>query len=102
VSELDSALAEAEKTVPDDLTPMYRAGVVSTGADGDLPRAERYIRRYFTQEPEPQNPPFAAAHWRLGQVLEKQGRKTEAIAEWQTAVKLDPNSRAKDDLKRVK
>jgi hypothetical protein len=35
-------------------------------------------------------------------VFEKQGRKAEAIAELQTAVKIDANSPAKQDLKRLK
>ena len=89
--------------MPDDLLPYFRAAnaCLNSGA-ADLPRAERYYRKYFAQEPEPESPPLAAAHWRLGQTLEKQGRKLEAIAEWQNSVKLDPNSRAKEDLKRVR
>jgi hypothetical protein len=37
----------------------------------------------------------------LGEALEKQGRKPEAIAEWQASVKLDPESPAKQELKKV-
>ena len=67
-----------------------------------MARGERYIRKYLTQEPEPYEPNHSRARWRLGQVLEKQGRKPEAIAEWQASVKLDPESPAKQELKRVK
>jgi len=35
-------------------------------------------------------------------MIEQQGRKPEAIAEFQTAVKMDPNSPAKQDLKQLK
>jgi hypothetical protein len=38
----------------------------------------------------------------LGGALYKEGRKADAIAELQMAVKLDPNSAAKDDLKKMK
>jgi tetratricopeptide (TPR) repeat protein len=100
--ELDAALARAEKEVPDDPQPYFRAADVCLSTGVELPRAERYYRKYLAQEPEPDSPTPASAHWRLGQTLEKEGRKADAIAEWQTAVKLDPNSRAKEDLKRVK
>ncbi|HUI56390.1 MAG TPA: tetratricopeptide repeat protein [Bryobacteraceae bacterium] len=100
--ELDAALAEAEKDVPDDLSPYFRAGLSSLAKGTELARAERYFRKYLAQEPEPFAPKWAQAHWRLGQVLEKEGRKADAIAEWQEAVKLNPESPAKQDLKRVK
>jgi tetratricopeptide (TPR) repeat protein len=98
--EVDGALAEAEKDVPDDLTPYLRAAVSCLARSVELPMAERYLRKYLTQEPEPFAPKWAQAHWRLGQVLEKEGRKREAVAEWQAAVKLDPESPAKQDLKK--
>jgi tetratricopeptide (TPR) repeat protein len=100
--DLDDALARAEKEVPDDLSPYFRAGVFCLSRNDQGSRAERYFRKFLTQEPEPFSAKPANAHWRLGQALEKQGRKAEAIAEWQTAVKLNPESPAKQDLKRLK
>lgn len=101
-TDLDAALAQAEKGSPDDFTPFYRAGVLCLDKPSELARAERCLRKYLSQEPEPDGATHANAHWRLGQALEKQGRKGEAIGEWQIAVKMDANSKAKDDLKRVK
>jgi tetratricopeptide (TPR) repeat protein len=101
-TELDAALAQAEKDCPDDFQPYLRAAVLCTQKSVELPRAERYLRKYLTQEPEPYEPSFARAHWRLGLALEKEGKKSEALAEWQTSVKLDPESPAKQELKRVK
>jgi len=101
-TELDRALAEAEKAIPDNLTPYYRAAANCLSMNQELPRAEQYIRKYLGQEPEPNMPGAAEAHWRLGRVLEKQNRKPEAIAEYQAALKMDPNSLAKQDLKRLK
>lgn len=101
-ADLDAALALAEKSVPDNLVPYYRAGNVCLGRGKELPRAEGYFRKYLTQENEAASPTHADAHWRLGLVFEKQGKKAEAIAELQAALKLDPNSNAKQDLKRLK
>jgi tetratricopeptide (TPR) repeat protein len=99
-AELDATLAQAEKDVPDNLFPYFRAGNALLNGKSDLPRAERYFRKYLTAEPELHFPSASAAHWRLGLVLEQAGRKQEAIGEWQTAVKLDPNSPAKQELKK--
>jgi tetratricopeptide (TPR) repeat protein len=101
--ELDATLALAEKNVPDNLAPHYNAGRILLQEGKDLPRAERYFRKYLTQEPEVNSPLHAHAYWRLGNVLEKQGRKQEAIAALETALRLKPDLEdAKKDLKRLK
>ena len=102
-SELDAILVQSEKHIPDNLYPYYQAGRILLGTGKDLPRAERYFRKYLAQEPEAGAPPLAAAHWRLGLVLEKMGRKAEAIAEFEKAIRLDPKFEpAQKDLKRLK
>lgn len=101
--ELDEILAQAEKTVPDNFGPYYQAGRTLFQNNLDLPRAERYFRKYLTQEPEPGAPTHAHAWWRLGNVFEKQGRKSDAIAALETALRLKPDlEEAKKDFKRLK
>jgi tetratricopeptide (TPR) repeat protein len=101
--DLDSAVARAEKNVPDDFGALYQAGKLLLLSGKDLPRADRYFRKYLTMEPEGGEPPLAAAHWRLGLVLEKEGKKPDAIAEMEAALQAQPNFKeAKDDLKRLK
>ncbi len=101
--ELDAALAEAEKNVPDDLTPHYQAGRALLYTTKDLPRAERYFHKYLGQEPEGEAPTLAHAHWRLGLVLEKEGRKPEAVREIEAALRIRTDlGAAKKDLKRLK
>jgi tetratricopeptide (TPR) repeat protein len=100
--EVDAALSDGEKAVPDNLAPYIRAANICVLKGTELARGERYLRQYLAQEPEPGFPGHAYTRWRLGLILEKQGRKPEAIAEQQNAVKLDPNSPAKQDLKRLK
>ncbi len=102
-AELDAALAEAEKNVPDDLNPYYQAGRALLCTGKDLARAERYFRRYLGPEPEGEAPTLAHAHWRLGLVLEKKGRKPEAVAEIEAALRMRPDlGEAKKDLKRLR
>jgi tetratricopeptide (TPR) repeat protein len=101
--ELDAILGEAEKKIPDNLSPYLRASGALLATGKDLARAEGYARKYLSQEPEPTASTPAVGHWRLGLILEKAGRKSEAIAELQAATKLDPNfEQAQKDLKRLK
>jgi tetratricopeptide (TPR) repeat protein len=102
-SDLDAILAEAETAVPDNFVPYYVAADSLLASKEDLPRAERYFRKYLSQEREAESPSHAAAHWRLGLVLEQQGRKAEAVAAIETAVKAESSLEpAKKDLKRLK
>ena len=101
--DLDSIVAQSEKNVSDDFGPHYQAAKILLASGKDLPRAERYFRKYLTMEPEAGEPPWAGAHWRLGQVLEKEGKKNDAIAEMEEAVRLQPDFKpAKEDLNRLK
>ncbi|HEV2426437.1 MAG TPA: tetratricopeptide repeat protein [Terriglobia bacterium] len=104
--ELQAALAEASENVPDDLDPYYRAGLAILNHDapdaGALARAESYFRKYLSADPEGGEPTLAHAHWRLGLVLEKEGRKPEATAELAAAVRLNPDlNAARKDLSRL-
>lgn len=66
----------------------------------NLDEAERYLKKYLTRWPEEGDPTLANTHWRLGQVYEKQGKKDQAVTEWQTALKLTPNYKpAQDSLR---
>jgi tetratricopeptide (TPR) repeat protein len=100
--DLDSILAAAEKEVPDDFTPHYRAAEALLESNLALDRAERGFRKYLSGEPEGNAPTLSEAHWKLGLALEKLGRAGVAVAEWRESVRLDRNSPALRELKRVK
>jgi len=105
--ELESVLAESGKQIPDNLAPYYRAAQIvlgqSTEGSKDLPRGESYLRKYISQNPEPDSPSLAEAHWQLGLVLEKEGRKAEAAAEIEAGLSMDPDlTQAKIALKRLR
>lgn len=98
-------ISRAEAAVPDDISPSYYAARAMLRSGKELAKAEAYLKKYLaeTKEPEPGAPSIALAHWSLGLVYEKEGRKGEARTELETAVRLKPDfEQAKRDLKRVK
>jgi tetratricopeptide (TPR) repeat protein len=99
--ELEAVLAAAEKQVPDDRLPYYRSADALLAAGHDLARAERYFRQYLAAETEGNEPTLSTAFWKLGQVLEKLGHTSEAAAEWRQSVRLDRESPAVRDLRRI-
>jgi tetratricopeptide (TPR) repeat protein len=101
--ELDEVFVETKKNDPDDSGAFYQAGKALLLKGDALPRAEQYFREYMNQEPEAGEPSLAVAHWRLANVLEKENRKSDAVAELQTALTIQPDfADAKKDLKRLK
>jgi tetratricopeptide (TPR) repeat protein len=100
-SALDALMARATENVPDDLAPYCRAAAKLLAARKDLARARRYLEKYLSQEPEGNQPTLGEAHWKLGDVLEKLGELPGARTEWREAVRLDPESDARGELKRA-
>jgi tetratricopeptide (TPR) repeat protein len=78
----------AEK--PAEANALYQIGRTGALSGQRLERAEQALMQYLTAPPKADAPKPAAAHWRLGMVYEKQGRKDLARQEYQTAVRLDP------------
>lgn len=102
IPDLEATLAAAESRVPENLHPAYRAANGLLAAEAELPRAEALLRKYLAQPIEVNMPSHAAAHWRLGLVLEKQGRKADAVAALRQAVAADPKlEAARADLRRL-
>ena len=102
-AELDDVLKRSEAAEPSHLSPWYQAGRQLVVSHKDPGRAESYLRHYLSKEPEIGAQSWAAARWRLALALEQQGKKTEAIGELTTAVRLDPKLEdAKKDLKRLR
>jgi tetratricopeptide (TPR) repeat protein len=101
-SDLEAALEEAQRHVPEDFAPLYSASLALLDTNSDLPRAERYLRKYLTQEPEAGAPSRASSHWKLGLVLEKEGRLSDAARELRAAApELSGNASFTKDYKRI-
>lgn len=102
-AELDAVLAQSDRQHPANLLASFAAAQALRESGADLPRAERYLRRYLSQPPEICMPTHAVARWQLGLVLEKAGRRAEALAAMQEAVRLDPAlTEARADLTRLR
>jgi tetratricopeptide (TPR) repeat protein len=101
-SELDSTLAAALREVPDNPVPHYRAAERLLAAGREPIRAERYLRVYLAQEPEGNQPSASEARWRLGLALEANGRAADALAEFKESVRLDPESKAAQEIKHLR
>lgn len=102
-NELDRVMSSVDANVGDNLNPYFQAARILIGSGADNNRAERYLRKYLSQEPELDAPKLSRAHWRLGQILEKEGRKSEAITEMETATRMEPEFKpARADLERIR
>ena len=102
-SDLEAILAQADKASPDDLLPYYQAAQTLVDTGQDFARAEKYLARYVSQEPEGREPDRVQAKWLLASLYEKNGRTPEAIRELEAAVRMRPDfEAAKRDLKRLR
>jgi tetratricopeptide (TPR) repeat protein len=87
---------------PNDWNALYQIGRTAALSGTHLERGAAALQRYLAHPPEPDAPPLANAHYRLGMVYEKQGNKAAARAEYQAAIKLDPKlDDAREALKKL-
>ncbi len=91
------------KTHPDDAGALFQIGRTGAFSGQRLDRAEQALSAYLKLAPTGKDLPQPfAAHFRLGQVLERKGDKARAKAEYQTAVQLNPQFKpAQDALKKI-
>jgi hypothetical protein len=90
--------------VPDDLTAEFVAGetILDRNMGSQWTRAEEHFRNYLKKPSEGLEPTMAMAHWKLGTLLEREGRKSAALKELEIAVSLDPSlDEAKKTLKKL-
>jgi tetratricopeptide (TPR) repeat protein len=91
VADLEMAVEGAAAIDPSDLRLDYFRGVALFLDGNDLPGAERLLTKYISGAPQRSNWPFHAdaREW-LGRTLEAEGKRTEAIAQYREALRLDP------------
>jgi tetratricopeptide (TPR) repeat protein len=100
-----AAFAEFEtalKLDPNSMAAFYQIGRAAGLSNTNLARGEEALKKYVAYVPKENEPPLANAHYHLGAVYEKQGRKAEATRAYQAALKLNPSLKlASEALKRV-
>lgn len=92
----------AIKVDPAYMPGYFRLGQISVFTNSNYTRGEEFLRKYLAYTPKENEPSLARAHYWLGQIFEKQGKKAEAKASFETSLKL--NAAQKDvaeALKRV-
>lgn len=78
---------------------QYQLGRLAAVSGQYLAEGETSLRKYLAMPRDKDDPEPKNAHYRLGQVLAHAGRKDEARAAFQAALKLDPKMReAKDAM----
>jgi tetratricopeptide (TPR) repeat protein len=91
-------LADSELEMPS----RYQLARTCLLSGTDLEEGVAQLKAYLGKTPRPEQPTWADADWRLGLLYEKLGRKTEAIAAWKEALRINPgHEHAKKELKRV-
>lgn len=79
---------------------LYDAANILYQSDRNLPDAAKLLRRYLSSDQKVEEAPAFQAHYLLGSILEKQGQKKAALAEYRAA--LDLNSEYSDALNALK
>jgi tetratricopeptide (TPR) repeat protein len=88
---------------PDAMSAWYQLGRTAVLADARHAEGEAALKRYLAHQPTAQQPPLAAAQWRLGMLYEQMQRIADARAAYQAALKLDPkHAESKAALSKLK
>lgn len=99
------ALAMLEEVVvdrPDDYEALYQIGRLAAITGERLDRGLATLRQCLAQTPPKGQPPHAAAHWRIGNILEKKGDKAGAKSAYEASLASDPKFKeAIESLKKL-
>jgi len=93
---------EALKAKPGDYAALFQTGRLTAITGERLADGLIALRQCLAQTPPENQPGHAAAHWRIGNILEKQGDKPAARIAYEAALKIDPKfPQAIESLKKL-
>lgn len=99
------AFEELEKAIQLDTAYMpgwFRLGEAAALSGTNLARGEEALKKYLAHEPKDGEPQLSRAHYSLGQIYEKAGKKAQAHQSYGQAVRLRPHTKTFEEaLKRV-
>lgn len=81
---------EALKEKPGDYAALFQSGRLTAITGERLAAGLAALRQCLAQTPPENQPGHAAAHWRIGNILEKQNDRTGARTAYEAALKIDP------------
>lgn len=90
---MDAAIREVDEALrvdPSYMPPYYHRGRLAVLSGRDLPKGEAALRKYLTWLPGDDDPSITMAHYQLGLLYEKLGRKDQALAELKEAERRAP------------
>jgi Tfp pilus assembly protein PilF len=87
---------------PSYMPGWFQIGHVAALSGSDLDRGEEALRKYLTYTPGHDDPPVYRAHYWLGAIYEKLGKKSAAKASYATSLRLNPSQKdVAEALKRL-
>ena len=97
-----SEFADALKAEPGNYAANYQYGRLAAQTGQNLEEGLSALRRCLGQVPPRDQPGYAAADWRIGNILELKGDKAGARLSYEAALKVDPRfSKAIESLKKL-
>ena len=102
LNEMEDAIRHALATAQQGEPSEFDAAALLLQTGRNFAGATQMLRHYVSEEDPSEDGPTFRAHYLLGVLLEKQGKKKEATAEFQTALNMASEYRpAQDALARV-
>lgn len=102
MGEMEDAVRRAVGAVQQGEPSEFDAAALLVHSGRNFAGAAQMLRHYVSEEDPSEDGPAFRAHYLLGVLLEKQGKKREAAAEYQTALNMASEYRpAQDALARV-
>jgi tetratricopeptide (TPR) repeat protein len=83
-------LEDLRRRYPEKLNAAYQIGRTAAMSGLRLGQGEAALKEYLAHAPDDGQAPLWAAHWRLGQILERKGDSAAARGEFEAALKLNP------------
>ena len=92
----------AVKVDPQYMPGWFQVGHMAALSGTNFDRGIESLRKYLAYTPKRNEPPVYRAHYWLGMIYEKQGKKAEAKASYATSLNANPNQKdVQEAMKRV-
>jgi len=103
---LDQAFKIYEKMLknnPEEISAYYQIGRLASNSGENLERGKECLKKFVDSKTDKNEMVLSWAHYRLGQIHEKEGIKDKAKLEYETALKINPeHKQAQKALKNIR